>query len=158
VFSLFRPRREGEAEVVSDESSFFRRYERRLPERSQFESRITDHAEADLRLVQAIESVLVPVLGHWEQTDRWFHQMDYYGDGVRSLVFRRDVFPREQVPQLQALLVGEHKDFTILCCIVDQLLKREPTGTSTQPDDYLAIWRDGFLVTNRLAASLSSDA
>jgi len=157
MFSLFRSRRHGETEVVPTEDDFFRRYERLLPNRSVFKKQGESHAEIDLRLVQKIEDLLVPKLGAWEQTDRWFHQMDFYGNGVRSLVFRRDLFPRSDIPALRSLLIGEHAEFTILCRATESLLGRSNEQSGNE-DDYLAIWHSGFLATRRLADTLSGDA
>ncbi|RVT47005.1 hypothetical protein [Rubrivivax albus] len=157
MFSLFRSRRQGNAEVVAGEHDFFRKYERALPDRSLFDAQGETHGELDLQLVYKIEELLVPILGAWEQTDRWFHQMDFYGDGVRSLTFRRDIFPRDAVPAMQALLAGKHSDFTILCCVTDSLLSREGSQPSRE-DDYIAIWAQEVLVTQRLANEISSDA
>jgi hypothetical protein len=155
VFSLFRSRRTGETEVVSNEREFFRRYERRLPPRSIFDKQGEAHAELDLELTRKLEDLLRPKLGAWEQSDRWFHQMDFYGDGVRSLIFRRNLFPSAEIPAMRALLVGVHADFTILCCATDELLASEEQRRTIE-DDYLAIWQHGLLVTRQLANLLTT--
>lgn len=157
MFSLFQSRRSGETEVVATEHDFFRRYERLLPSRSIFEQQGDEHWKIDLDLTGRLEDLLRPKLGAWEQSDRWFHQMDFYGDGVRSLIFRRDLFPRADVPAMRALLTGHHAQFTILCCVTDALLPSEEERGKLE-DDYLAIWQSGFLVTRRLADALSGDA
>lgn len=158
MLSFFRSRREGNTEVVSGEHDFFRRLERMGTPRELFEAQGAEHSEIDLRLVEKIEGLLVPLLGQWEQTDRWFHQMDFYGDGVRSIMFRRDVFPKELVFALQALLVGEHEPFAIVCTVVDQLLSSAAVPACARPDDFLAIFARKLLVTKHLANELSSDA
>jgi hypothetical protein len=158
VFSLFQSRRKGHAEVVSGEKDFFHRLENVAPDRSIFDAQGGEHGNIDLRLVEKIERLLVPLLGNWEQTDRWWHQMDYLGDGVRSLVFRRDLFPRSELPALQAILTGEHSEFTILCTVADALIDDETIPKSKRTDDYLAIFKDKMLITRALANDLSMDA
>jgi hypothetical protein len=155
VFSLFRSRRTGETEVVSNEREFFRRYERLLPSRSIFDKQGDAHGQIDLDLTSKLESLLRPKLGAWEQSDRWFHQMDFYGDGVRSLTFRRDLFPRAEIPAMRAMLAGNHAHFTILCCATDELLASEERRRQMR-DDYLAIWQHGFLATRQLADLLAT--
>ena len=158
MFSLFRSRRTGETEVAENERDFFRRYESLLPSRAVFEAQGEAHGQIDLDLTRKLEDLLRPKLGAWEQSNRWFHQMDFYGDGVRSLIFRRDLFPRAEIPVMRAMLVGDHADFTILCCATDDLLASEERRR-TMNDDYLAIWKHGFLATRQLADLLAtSDA
>lgn len=108
-------------EVANHDTDFFMRLEKLQAPRSVFEAQGGAHGDIDLRLVQLIEDLLVPVLGPWEQSDHWFHQMDYYGDGVRSLTFRRSAFPFALIQSLQSLLCGEHERFCILCTASDQL-------------------------------------
>lgn len=144
-------------EVVAGEEEFYRRLERLATPRAVFEAQGAEHSQIDMRLVDKIESLLVPLLGRWEQTDRWFHQMDYYGDGVRSLMFRRDVFPRNQLHKLQALLVGEHQPFTILCMVIEQLMQSPGSKPKGRPDDFVALFAGKMLVTKALANELSSD-
>ncbi len=152
--SLTRLHGDPSTEIVSGEHDFFRRLERLGTPRDLFEAQGTRHSEIDLRLVEKIEGLLVPLLGPWEQSDKWFHQMDFYGDGVRALVFRRDLFPKSQVAALQALLTGEQKGFAILCTVVDQPLS-SGAASASQPDDYLAIFASKLLVTKSLAGELS---
>jgi hypothetical protein len=75
--------------------------------------------------------------------------MDDYGDGIRSLVFHRDAFPRGQLDALRGLLVGELADFVILCTVLDDWDDRE------RGRDALAMGRTRTLVTRRLADALS---
>lgn len=156
MFSLFRSRREKRTEVVPDEGAFFRRYAQLLPSPSVFRAHGEEHGDIDSRLIGKIEAILVPLLGKWEQSSIWFHQMDYFGDGVRSLLFQPSTFPREHITKLQALLVGEHAQFTIVCHI-------EAFGRSAPQDiashrELLAIFSGKMLVTKRLADLLSTSA
>lgn len=138
--------------VVPGEHDFWMRFEHIQTPRSTFEAQGDSHGDIDLRLVERIENLLVPQLGPWENSDRWFHQMDFYGDGVRSLTFSHTTFPRGQIRELQALLVGEHTPFAILCTVTDAW-NNAPEAPPTD-DGYLAIFADQLLVTRPLAASL----
>ena len=158
MFSFFSSRRDQSTVVVPGEHDFWLGFERLKTDRSVFESQGKTHSEIDLRLVDRIESLLMPALGPWEQTSRWFHQMDYYGDGVRALMFRRDVLPRNLLPKLQQLLIGEHESFTILCTVTDQFESPLLEAKGAREDDYLALFSDKMLVTKGLADDLSSGA
>lgn len=149
--SLFPPGRNEATEIVLDGHDFFDRFERLTSDRSVFDSQGPAHGEIDLRLVQKIEAVLVPLLGKWEQSSTWFHQLDHYGDGVRSLVFRRPAFPAECLTQLQALLVDEHEPFAILCIATESLGATKEESPTEREDDYLAIFSGKILVTKALA-------
>ena len=154
MFSLFRSRRDASTVVVSGQDEFFRRLERMKPDRSVFDAQGDAHGDIDMRLTSRIEALLRPLLGKWEGSNAWFHQMDYYGDGVRALTFRRDVFPRDLVPTLQAMLVGEHVAFTILCIVTDDLM--DESGTASATSDLLALFSTRMLVTKGLANQLST--
>ncbi len=137
-------------EIAAYDTDFHTRFERMLAPRSMFEAQGAAHGDIDLRLVQSIEDLLVPSLGRWETSSEWFHQLDFYGDGVRSLTFSRSTFPYGRVEQLQNLLHGEHAAFCILCIATDRL-----AGAGEQADDdYLAIFSDRMLVTKNIAARL----
>ena len=158
MFSLFRSRRDETTEVVAGEHDFFRRFEHLTADRSIFEAQGASHGDIDLRLIEKIENLLVPLLGRWEQSSKWFHQMDYYGDGVRSLTIQRDSFPRDQLASLQALLVGEHEPFTILCIVTESLLPPNPEPPGTPETQYLALFSRKVLITKELANVLSIGA
>lgn len=86
-----------------------------------FEDQGNAHGDIDGQLQQAIEDILVPLVGAWERSDAWFHNQDFYGDGVRSLTFRVGVFPWQAVDSLQKLLVGESARFCISVHFADTL-------------------------------------
>ena len=73
------------------------------------------------RLFEAIDAVLTPRLGSWQESEKWRHQLDVYRDGIHSLVFSASSFDPEFVPLLQGLLVGEHEVFCILCQVLPSL-------------------------------------
>ena len=132
--------------VAATEAEFWTSLESFCSPRSVFDAQGSDHADIDLRLVESIEAFLVPTLGPWEQSDRWWHQMDFYGDGIRSLSFSAADFSPHFVPALQQCLIGEHRDFTILCQISHSL-----TGPEDSKIGSLAIRSDGLLVSYPLA-------
>jgi hypothetical protein len=106
------------------------------------------HGDVDLRLVLLIKDVLEPLLGAEGCEDEpWFHLMDYYGNGVRHLEFKPGAFPMSVIPALQALLVGEHAPFSILCWA--------PLSGDSPPDHEqgLAIFSDRLLITAKLAGN-----
>ena len=153
MFSLFRSRRDRTTTVVSGMDAFFREFERMKVNRSVFDAQADAHGDIDMRLTSRIEEHLRPLLGKWEGSTMWFHQMDYYGDGVRALTFRRDIFPRQAVPSMQARLAGEHSPFTILCIVTDDLKDDSPKTSSAC--DFLALFNARMLVTKGLANHLS---
>lgn len=86
-----------------------------------FEKQGDAHGHIDGELQGAIESILVPLVGPWERSDVWFHNQDFYGDGVRGLTFRAGDFPWKAVDSLQKLLVNEAARFCISVHIADTL-------------------------------------
>lgn len=106
-----------------------------------FEEQGDDHAQIDGDLQDAIERILVPLVGPWERSDVWFHNQDFYGDGVRSLSFRAGDFPWSTVASLQNLLVDGADQFCISVAIADSLeVKGQWLGS-------LAILRDQMIAT-----------
>ena len=86
-----------------------------------FDEQGEGHGDIDGDLQDAIESILVPLVGAWEQSDVWFHNQDYYGDGIRGLIFRAGDFPWSAVALLQKLLIGDAARFCISVRIFDTL-------------------------------------
>lgn len=132
--------------VAATEPAFWSAFESFCAPRSNFDAQGSRHAEIDLRLVESIESFLIPLLGQWEQSDRWWHQLDHYGDGVRSLSFSADSFSPAYVPAFQRLLVEEHESFCILCQI-----SRSLEGVDDTKIGSLAIRSDRLLISYSLA-------
>lgn len=137
-------------EIVPHEIDFHTRFERMLTPRSLFEAQGAAHGDIDLRLVQSIEDLLVPLIGRWEASTKWFHQVDFYGDGVRALTFSRSSFPYGHVRQLQSLLRGEHAPFCILCIATDRLTE----GEAETDHGYLGIFKDTLLATKNIASKI----
>jgi hypothetical protein len=79
------------------------------------------HGHIDGDLQDSIEGILVPLAGPWENSDVWFHNQDFYGDGIRSLTFRVGDFPWSAVVPLQKLLMGDAARFCVSVHIADSL-------------------------------------
>ena len=141
-------------EIARHDTDFLLRLEKMQTPRATFEAHGEAHGDSDRRLVQSIEDLLVPILGRWEDSDDWFHQLDYYGDGVRSLTFSRRAFPFDHVNSLQQLLHGEHAPFCILCIATDSLTGASVPSEGEREDDYLAIFADRLLATKAIAARI----
>jgi hypothetical protein len=86
-----------------------------------FQDQGNAHGEIDGSLQEAMEEILVPLVGSWERSNVWFHSQDFYGDGVRSLTFRVGDFPWQTVVTLQKLLVNESARFCISLHFSDTL-------------------------------------
>jgi hypothetical protein len=110
-----------------------------------FEEQGDKHGRIDGELQNAIEEVLVPVAGSWEGSERWFHNQDFYGDGVRALIFRIGDFPWRSLGTLQALLVDEAAEFAITIQLCDALY-----GENARTIGGLAILRDRLVATNSI--------
>lgn len=86
-----------------------------------FEGQGDTHGNIDGDLQDAIERILVPLVGPWERSEVWFHNLDFYGDGVRQLTFRAGDFPWRAVNALQKLLAAEAARFCISVHFTDTL-------------------------------------
>ena len=103
--------------VTKTEAAFWERLGSFIPSRSVFDAHGEDHGDIDLRLVEKLDGYLVPKIGQWEESEVWFHNIDYYGDGIRSLDLSAHSFSPSYLQDFQDMLVGEHSDFTIICKI-----------------------------------------
>ncbi len=121
MLSLFPLRQRPKIEVVPTDGVFWKMLPGFRTPDAVFEAQGNEHGEIDLRLVERIESYLEPRLGQWEGSDTWWHQMDYYGDGIRSLMFKASAFQPRFVPALHAFLTGEHAQFCIVCQLYESL-------------------------------------
>jgi hypothetical protein len=117
--------------------------------RQVFDAQGQAHADIDFRLVELIDGVVAPAIGDWERSQRWWHQMDFYGDGIRSLIFAAADFQPGFVPALQRLLVGEHADFCILCQVMPSLDARNGSRIGS-----IAIRSNGLLISYPLVEFL----
>lgn len=116
-----------------------------------FDEQGDEHGRIDGTLQDAIDEVLVPVAGPWEGSERWFHNQDFYGDGVRALIFRIGEFPWRSIESLQALLAGETAEFAITIQLCDALY-----GEGERTIGGLAILRDRLIATNSILELLGA--
>lgn len=107
--------------AVSSEEEYWAEVERIKGTYEFFDEQGDAHGHIDGELQDGIEGVLVPRVGPWERSDVWFHNQDFYGDGIRSLAFRVGDFPWSAVEALQKLLVGDAERFCISVVISDSL-------------------------------------
>jgi hypothetical protein len=150
MFSLFASRKNSPIEIVKPGKGLTKRMGALIETRQQRLDDLGDsHGDVDMRLVVKVSAVLEPILGPegCSEDDPWFHSMDYYGNGVRHLEFRPGKFPMPAIPTLQALLVGEHEPFSILCWA--------PLDGEASPEhgQGLVIFSDTILLTAKLAAA-----
>jgi hypothetical protein len=107
--------------VKATEAEFWEAFSSFCPPGGFFDVHDDAQGDIDLRLVEAIDALLVPRLGRWQESDKWQRQPDVYRAGIHSLVFSAASFDSEFVPSLQQLLVGEHEIFCILCQVLPSL-------------------------------------
>lgn len=108
-------------QVVSVEDEYWAAVRRLKGTYEFFEEQGDAHGDIDGDLQDAIEAVLVPLAGAWERSDAWFHNQDFYGDGIRALTFRAGDFPWPSVVPLQKLLVGDAARFCITVTLFETL-------------------------------------
>lgn len=154
--SLFQLRPDHDIIVVETENEFFRRLAKIYDSQPLMQAHGDHHQDIDLQLVTAIGNLLAPYLGQWEQSEKWFHNIDFYGDGIRSITFRRDVFRHHFVADLRALLSGEFELFCIVCGLCENLLHSDVVDLEKSPNDLIAITSRKLLITRGLAIKLST--
>ena len=147
--SIFRIKSKG-ARIVVSESHFWSRLESECTDETVFDAQGEEHSEIDMRLVDKIEEFLEPKIGDWESSDDWYHNLDYYGDGIRSLIFNRSVFNPGFIEPLQALLIGEHEPFCILCQIFEEMGSDDDTRIGS-----IAIFNDRLMLSRPIARELT---
>ena len=99
--------------VVGD-GRFWPRLPSECTEESVFDAQGKDHERIDLRLVDKIDALLEPILGDADDSPDWWHNLECYGDGIRSLSINLGALQADYFPTLQGFLVGEHEPFCIL--------------------------------------------
>ena len=131
--------------LVKSEDEYWSMVDRFSGPREVFDAQGDAHGDIDWALAEAIENILVPIVGAWEESEVWFHNTDYYGDGIRALMFRSGDFPFHVIPKLQALLTGDKAAFCISIQICNRLL-----GQGIETVGALAITQDKLVVTESL--------
>ncbi len=135
--------------VATTEEAFWQKLDGFIAPRSVFEAQGDRHGDIDMRLVERIDAFLVPKIGNCDQSDRWCHNIDYYGDGIRSLEFAAGCFSPVFVQDFQHMLVGEHADFTVLCKVHTDIFAEDSRIGS------IAVRSDRMLVAYLLVACLN---
>lgn len=88
------------------------------------------HGELDMELTTKIDDLYSAALGPWERPDAgWWHNMDFYGDGVRALRFLLKRFPSQSIAQVTPYLSGRHDGFSMLVWFWDREIEEgAPVG------------------------------
>jgi len=107
--------------LASSEAEYWAEVQRLKGSSDFFDEQGDAHGHIDGDLQEALENVLVPLVGPWEGSDIWFHNQDFYGDGIRALSFRAGSFPWSAVTSLQKLLFGESARFCISVVLYETL-------------------------------------
>ena len=107
--------------LVDSENQYWALVKELSGPQSVFDAQGDAHGRIDDTLQEAIEGVLIPLSGPCEGSEIWFHTQDFFGDGIRSLIYRVDSFPNDAVVRLQPLLVDEAAAFCISVQLCDKL-------------------------------------
>jgi hypothetical protein len=150
MFSIVALRRSAKVDVLAEEEFWkqFDHYVHRFDLINEQAKRA--HGDSDLRLVENIEEVAEPILGpEGFNGEAWYQNLDFYGDGVRSLELDATRFKPEVIAPLHALLVGEHERF----CILGKLFSSLGAETSERIGA-LALFHERILITQSLVPVL----
>jgi hypothetical protein len=107
--------------VKATESEFWGAFSSFCPPGGYFDGPGSAQRDVDRRLGEAIEALLVAQLGPSETSGTWRHELGAYRAGIHSLRFSAAGFDPGLVPSLQALLVGEHDVYCIVCQVFQSL-------------------------------------
>jgi hypothetical protein len=111
------------------------------------------HARLDMELTSRIDRIYTEALGPWEPDDaEWWHNMDFYGDGVRALRFVLHRFPPDSLVTVRGHLSGAHDGFSILIWFWQNKIEDK-----TDPFGGLWITARETLVTRSLIGPLQLD-
>ncbi len=121
MFKLYAGRRLPKIHLASSDDDFWKLVKTTSAPQSVFDDQGDEHGQIDGRLENRIEDLFVPIVGPWERGGVWFHNQDFFGNGIRYLSFQDKDFPPECIPQLQALLEGEAAAFCIHVQLYDTL-------------------------------------
>lgn len=133
-----------ETKIVSEEE-LWELLDSECTDREFFDAQGDEHGEIDMRLVEKIEAFLETQPGCEEASEHRLHNLDFYGDGIRSLSFSVHLFKPEFVETFRKMLTGEHEPFCILCMIHADLTK-DYTRIGT-----IAIFSNKLIVASPLA-------
>jgi hypothetical protein len=146
MLDLFPPGERPTIVIAKNQKDFWKRFEDFSDSEAAVEAQGDAHERIDLRLVQRLEAFLVPILGQWENSDRWYHNLDCHGDAVRSMLFLQKDFDPRYIVEFHKYLEGEHAAFCVLCQIYEKL-----GGGDGARVGCVAICADRILVDQALA-------
>lgn len=136
--------------VVSDDE-FWSRLSSECTDESVFDQQGENHERIDLRLVDKIDAFFEPTLGEWESSTDWWHNIDCYGDGIRSVSINMEVLKADHFSALQELLVGEHEPFCILVQVHEDFHSDDDTKIGP-----VAIFAQKAMLSRRIAGRLAT--
>jgi hypothetical protein len=110
------------------------------------------HGDLDMELTSKLEEFFSTKIGPWEaEAADWWHNMDYYGDGVRGLSFVWDRFPVQSLPFMHENLGGRFQRFSVHISFYDGPLMESPLlGRLWMDSENLLITRS---IAERLACA-----
>ena len=149
MFNLFS-RSQGSGARVLSERRLWQFLDEDKRNEDAIEAQGDDHERIDLRLVDKIESYLTPILGDWESSEIWWHDLTVDGNGIRSLLFTEAAFDPKFIDELQRFLTGEHEAFCILCQIFESLGGKDDTRIGT-----IIVFSDEIVVSKPVARKLA---
>lgn len=120
MFNLFSRAQESSIRIL-DEHRLWKFLDEDDRNREAIDAQGEEHEDIDMRLVEKIDSYLEPIIGDWESSKFWWHQLMVDGHGIRSLLFTESIFDPKFIDELQRFLTGEHEPFCILCQIFESL-------------------------------------
>ena len=135
--------------VVSNEE-FWSRLSSECADESIFDGQGVEHERIDLRLVDKIHALLVPILGEPDGSVDWWHNLDCYGDGIRSVSLNLQVLEPRYLREFQGFLSGEHDLFCILVQVHEDL-----DSDSDKKIGCFAIFSQKVMVTRGIAQRLA---
>ncbi len=138
---------------ILSERDFRRMLDRDNPNQAVIEAQGDDHEDIDMRLVEKIDAYLAPILGDWESSEVWWHNLAVHGHGIRSLLFSESAFDPGFIDTLQGFLTGEHEPFCILCQVFESLGDDDENRVGS-----IAIFHDHITLSRPLARKLSLTA
>jgi hypothetical protein len=81
------------------------------------------HGDLDMELTSKLDDYFRPLIGQWETGPaNWWHNLDYYGDGVRGMSFVWDRFPHQALPVMHEYLGGKFERFSVHVSFYDRSL------------------------------------
>lgn len=138
--------------VVPDED-FWSRLEKECEDHAFFDAQGSAHERIDLRLVDKIHALFEPDLGDADDNPNWWHNLECYGDGIRSLSMNIGALRDNYLAELQGFLEGEHEPFCILVQLHDDFF-----GDADTKIGAVAIFARKAMISSGAAQRISAPA